>query len=101
VNDDDPFDLARFIQAQAPHYEPALAEIRLGRKRSHWMWFIFPQLDGLGSSSMSRHYAIRSLAEAEAYLRHPVLGPRLVACCQAARQTHAASLEQAMIWSPA
>jgi uncharacterized protein (DUF1810 family) len=89
--DDDPFDLARFVQAQALHYERALAEIQLGQKRSHWMWFIFPQFDGLGSSSMSRHYAIKSLAEAEAYLRHPVLGLRRVACCQAALSVEARS----------
>ncbi|HKW00097.1 MAG TPA: DUF1810 domain-containing protein [Vicinamibacterales bacterium] len=91
MNDDDPFDLARFVEAQALHYEQALTEVRLGRKRSHWMWFIFPQCDGLGSSSMSRRYAIKSLAEAEAYLRHPVLGQRLMACCQAALSVDARS----------
>lgn len=80
----DPFDLDRFVQAQADDYEQALAEIRSGRKRSHWMWYIFPQIDGLGFSSTSRRYAIKSLAEAEAYLSHPVLGPRLVECAEAA-----------------
>ena len=81
---DDPHDLDRFVLAQADDYERALAEIRAGRKRSHWMWYIFPQFDGLGFSSMSRRYAIRSLAEARAYLDHPVLGPRLVECAEAA-----------------
>lgn len=80
----DPFDLQRFVHAQEGQYERALAEIRRGRKMSHWMWYIFPQLAGLGSSPMSRRYAITGLAEAEAYLRHPVLGPRLVACAEAA-----------------
>jgi uncharacterized protein (DUF1810 family) len=72
------------VQAQERDYEQAVSEIRGGRKRSHWMWYIFPQYDGLGSSSTSRHYAIKSVAEAEAYLRHPVLGPRLVECAEAA-----------------
>jgi uncharacterized protein (DUF1810 family) len=80
----DPFTLSRFVQAQAPVYAQALAEITAGRKRSHWMWFIFPQLAGLGASAMARHYAIRSRAEAQAYLAHPVLGPRLITCAQAA-----------------
>ena len=75
---DDPFDLARFVSAQAHTYEYALAELRRGRKRSHWMWFVFPQLAGLGRSSTAQHYGIRSLAEARAYLEHPVLGPRLL-----------------------
>src|SRR5436309_5542889 len=79
----DPYDLARFVQAQARDYEQAMSEIRSGRKRSHWMWYIFPQFDGLGFSSTSRQYAIKSQAEAEAYLRHPVLGPRLRASVQA------------------
>jgi uncharacterized protein (DUF1810 family) len=84
MNAPDPFDLDRFVQAQARTYDQALAEIRGGRKRSHWMWFIFPQYDGLGSSPTSRHYAIKSLAEAEAYLAHPVLGPRLLESARAA-----------------
>ena len=74
----DPYDLARFLEAQARDYEQALSEIRAGHKRSHWMWYIFPQFDGLGSSPTSRQYAIKSAAEAEAYLAHPVLGSRLV-----------------------
>ncbi len=81
---DDPFDLDRFVQAQAEDYDRALAEVRAGRKRSHWMWYIFPQIDGLGFSPMARRYAIKSAAEARAYLDHPLLGPRLVACSEAA-----------------
>lgn len=77
---DDPFDLDRFVVAQAGDYEQALAELRAGRKRSHWIWYILPQLAGLGHSQMSRRYAIESLAMARAYLSHPVLGPRLQTC---------------------
>jgi uncharacterized protein (DUF1810 family) len=80
----DPYDLNRFVEAQEGVYEQALAEIRGGRKRSHWMWFVFPQIDGLGSSPTAKRYAIKTRAEAEAYLAHPVLGPRLVACAEAA-----------------
>jgi uncharacterized protein (DUF1810 family) len=80
---DDPHDLSRFVHAQQDDYEAALSEIRGGRKRSHWMWYIFPQLDGLGFSSISRRYSIKSIAEAEAYLGHPILGPRLLECCEA------------------
>jgi uncharacterized protein (DUF1810 family) len=80
----DPYDLGRFVRAQQEDYEQALAEIRSGRKRSHWMWYIFPQVEGLGLSSTSRLYAIKTLAEATAYLAHPVLGPRLRACAEAA-----------------
>ena len=78
-----PFDLSRFIEAQRGVYEQALAELEQGRKQSHWMWFIFPQIDGLGSSSTAKHYAIKSVAEAKAYLEHPLLGARLVKCCEA------------------
>jgi uncharacterized protein (DUF1810 family) len=81
---DDPHDLRRFVEAQRPSYDRALAEIVGGHKRSHWMWYVFPQLEGLGSSAMARTYAIRSLAEAAAYLHHPILGPRLVECAAAA-----------------
>ena len=73
---DDPFDLSRFVDAQRGSYEQALAEIRRGAKSTHWMWFIFPQISGLGTSAMAQRFAIRSLAEAQAYLRHPTLGPR-------------------------
>jgi uncharacterized protein (DUF1810 family) len=79
----DPWRLSRFVDAQAGTCERALAELRGGRKRSHWMWFVFPQLTGLGFSSMSVRYAISGLAEARAYLEHPVLGPRLHACAEA------------------
>jgi uncharacterized protein (DUF1810 family) len=81
---DDPFDLGRFLRAQEDDYERALAEIRSGRKRTHWMWYIFPQFDGLGFSSTARHYAIKSIEEARAYLAHPILGPRLLECAEAA-----------------
>lgn len=80
----DAYDLARFVEAQRGSYENALAEIGSGRKRSHWMWYIFPQIAGLGSSATSRRYALRSTSEAEAYLRHDILGPRLTACAEAA-----------------
>ena len=79
----DPHGLARFVVAQERNFDAALAEVQRGRKRTHWMWYVFPQIAGLGASEMSRRYAIRSAAEAEAYLRHPVLGPRLVECFEA------------------
>ena len=77
---DSSFDLERFVAAQRDVYETALAELRAGRKRSHWMWFVFPQVAGLGHSSVAQHYGIASLHEARAYLAHPVLGPRLREC---------------------
>ena len=77
---DDPYDLRRFVEAQEPVYARVLAELRAGRKASHWMWFIFPQIAGLGHSAMARRYAISSRSEASAYLDHPVLGPRLREC---------------------
>jgi uncharacterized protein (DUF1810 family) len=80
---DDPYDSNRFVRAQETVYERALSEIRGGRKRTHWMWYIFPQLDGLAFSSTSEFYAIKSLAEARAYLDHPILGPRLLECAEA------------------
>ncbi len=81
----DAFDLQRFVDAQdgGGTYAAALAELRAGRKRSHWMWFVFPQVAGLGRSAMAQHYAISGLPEARAYLAHPVLGPRLVECARA------------------
>ena len=88
----DPFRLERFVSAQAGAYEHALAELRAGRKRSHWMWFIFPQARGLGHSPTAQHYAVSSLDEARAYLAHPVLGARLLACTQAATCADAPSL---------
>jgi uncharacterized protein (DUF1810 family) len=77
---DDPYDLRRFEDAQAGTYDAAVRELRAGRKTSHWMWFVFPQIAGLGRSPIAQRYAIGSLAEAEAYLAHPVLGPRLLEC---------------------
>jgi uncharacterized protein (DUF1810 family) len=79
---EDPFGLERFVDAQASGrtYQRAVEELRRGRKDSHWMWFVFPQVAGLGQSAMSQHYAISSLGEARAYLAHPVLGPRLAEC---------------------
>jgi uncharacterized protein (DUF1810 family) len=76
----DAFQLRRFVDAQESVFAEVLAELRAGRKTSHWMWFVFPQIAGLGHSSTARHYAIRSLDEAKAYLAHPVLGPRLREC---------------------
>jgi uncharacterized protein (DUF1810 family) len=76
-------DLQRFVDAQRDVYAIALAELRAGHKRTHWMWFVFPQIAGLGSSEMARRYAIRSADEAAAYLAHPVLGPRLRECASA------------------
>jgi len=76
----DPFDLNRFLSAQEPVFRAVLDELGQGRKKSHWMWFVFPQLAGLGSSPMSQRYAIGSRAEAAAYLSHAILGPRLIQC---------------------
>ncbi|HKT53374.1 MAG TPA: DUF1810 domain-containing protein [Caulobacteraceae bacterium] len=91
--DDDPHDLQRFVEAQARIYDGALAELRAGRKTSHWMWFIFPQAAGLGASPMAQRYAIASLDEAQAYLSHPVLGPRLMACVEAVNALDGLSAE--------
>lgn len=76
----DPFDLERFIRAQNPVFRDVQGELARGRKQTHWMWFVFPQVAGLGFSAMSQRYAIGSRAEARAYLAHPVLGPRLIEC---------------------
>ena len=91
----DPFNLQRFVAAQdaGGTYETAIGELRRGRKTSHWMWFIFPQMAGLGSSEMSRRYAIHSLEEARAYLRHPVLGQRLIDCATVVANSQANSAE--------
>jgi uncharacterized protein (DUF1810 family) len=80
---DDLHDLNRFVEAQEDDYERALSEIVGGRKRTHWMWYIFPQIDGLGSSSISKRFSIKGVEEARAYLDHPVLGPRLLRCAEA------------------
>jgi len=82
-DDGDPHDLRRFLDAQARDYAQALAELRSGRKRTHWMWYVFPQLAGLGVSAMSARYALAGLEDARAYLAHPVLGRRLVECMEA------------------
>ena len=84
MHEEDRWQLARFVAAQRGTYADALAEIRDGDKQSHWMWFVFPQLAGLGHSSMAQRYAISGVEEARAYLGHPVLGPRLVECANAA-----------------
>jgi uncharacterized protein (DUF1810 family) len=85
-SDGDPFDLERFVDAQAPVYGDVVDELRAGRKRSHWMWFVFPQLLGLGGSPMAARYGITSLDEARAYLHHELLGPRLRECTQLVNQ---------------
>jgi uncharacterized protein (DUF1810 family) len=96
--DTDSFDLERFVTAQAPAFASALAELRAGQKRSHWMWFVFPQLRGLGHSAMARRYGLGSLAEARAYLAHPLLGPRLVACTRAVLAVEGRSLRAIFGW---
>jgi uncharacterized protein (DUF1810 family) len=79
----DPYDLNRFVQAQERDYERALSELTSGRKRTHWMWYIFPQLDGLASSETAKRYALKGIQEAKAYLEHPVLGSRVLQCAEA------------------
>jgi uncharacterized protein (DUF1810 family) len=95
----EPFDLERFVTAQEPVFDTVLSELRAGRKRSHWMWFVFPQLRGLGHSAMAERYGISSLAEARAYLAHPVLGPRLDLCTRTVLEIETASLH-AIFGSP-
>jgi uncharacterized protein (DUF1810 family) len=90
----DPFNLERFVSAQAAVFPQVLAELHAGEKRSHWIWFIFPQMKGLGRSSLAEFYGIGSLAEAEAYLRHPVLGPRLVECTRLVNQIEGRSIRE-------
>ena len=77
---DDSYNLKRFVEAQDPVYRQVCSELRTGQKTSHWMWFIFPQIEGLGTSTMARKFALSSLKEARAYLEHPVLGPRIIEC---------------------
>lgn len=95
---DDPFDLQRFVDAQDRVYHQVVAELRAGAKRSHWIWFIFPQLAELGTSSTAKIFGIRSLAEARAYLAHPVLGPRLHECARLVTSVNDASIEQIFGW---
>jgi uncharacterized protein (DUF1810 family) len=95
---EDRFDLARFISAQKDDYARALAEIQSGRKRSHWMWYIFPQIDGLGSSATAQYYAIKSIDEARAYLDHPILGSSLIECARAVLQVNGRSATEIFGW---
>jgi uncharacterized protein (DUF1810 family) len=94
MSDADPFDLERFVTAQAPVFPTVLSELKAGRKRTHWMWFVFPQLRGLGHSSMATFYGLPSLAEARAYLAHPVLGSRLELCTRTILEIPNGSLHQ-------
>lgn len=90
----DRYDLQRFVDAQKPVYETVRCELRSGRKKTHWTWFVFPQIAGLGFSPMARKFAISSLAEATAYLDHPVLGPRLVECTGLVNAVEGRPIEQ-------
>ncbi|MBX8690172.1 DUF1810 domain-containing protein [Mycolicibacterium porcinum] len=94
----DPFDLQRFVDAQAGAYTEVCAELRAGRKRSHWIWFIFPQLRGLGRSPTAAHYGIASAEEARAYLAHPTLGPRLRECARLVTHIDGRTAEQIFGW---
>lgn len=96
---DDPFQLQRFTAAQADVYQEALSEIKAGLKQGHWMWFVFPQIDGLGRSGTARFYSIKSAEEAVAYLNHPVLGWRLIECSEAILGANGKSAEE-MLGSP-
>ena len=96
VDSEDPFDLSRFVKAQARDYEIAFAELRASEKHSHWMWFIFPQLRGLGHSSTAAFYGITSLNEARAYLAHPILGVRLRECVRALLDLHGSNAEDVL-----
>jgi uncharacterized protein (DUF1810 family) len=87
----DPHHLQRFFDAQAPVFESVRAELRRGRKVSHWMWFIFPQIEGLGHSTMAQRYAITGIEEAAAFLSHSLLGPRLLECCRILHELHGRS----------
>ena len=91
---DDPYNLQRFVDAQHPVYEQVRSELREGRKSSHWMWFVFPQIEGLGSSALARRFAISCLEEAEAYLTHPLLGPRLRECTQLVNLVEGAAIDR-------
>jgi len=88
------FDPDRFVQAQDAVYERVRRELREGRKRGHWMWFVFPQLSGLGFSAMAQRYAIATLGEAAAYLEHPILGPRLIECSELVNQVEARTINE-------
>jgi uncharacterized protein (DUF1810 family) len=90
----DPFNLQRFVDAQSPIFDQACSELRNGAKRSHWMWFIFPQIKGLGYSQLARKFAISSREEAKAYLEHPILGPRLIECTELVNLIQDRAIEQ-------
>jgi uncharacterized protein (DUF1810 family) len=90
----DPFNLQRFVEAQSPIFEQVCSELRGGAKRSHWMWFIFPQIRGLGNSQLARKFAISSREEAKAYLEHPILGPRLIECTKLVNLIEGRAIEQ-------
>ena len=94
MNPDDPYDLKRFLSAQEGIYERALAELTHGQKRNHWMWYIFPQFDGLGYSPTAKQYSIKSIEEARQYLNHPVLGKRLLECTEAVIALKGGSLSE-------
>ena len=98
MNQPDPFDLQRFVDAQARVYDTVLGELRDGRKRSHWMWFVFPQLRGLGSSPTAVRFAISSIDEARAYLAHELLGPRLRECTGLVATIDGRSAEEIFGW---
>jgi uncharacterized protein (DUF1810 family) len=93
VTEPDPFDLERFVRAQAPVFEQVRQELRSGRKSSHWMWFVFPQLQGLGHSAMARRYALSGPEEAHAYLHHPLLGARLIECTQLVNRIEGSTIQ--------
>jgi uncharacterized protein (DUF1810 family) len=94
----DPFDLNRFVEAQGRVYDAVVSELRAGRKRTHWMWFVFPQLRALGRSPTAHLYGIGSLDEARAYLAHPVLGPRIRECARLVAAVEGSDIEQIMGW---
>ncbi len=96
MTENDPHTLQRFLTAQDENFDAALKELRDGRKQSHWIWYVFPQVSGLGSSSMAQRFAIQSRAEAVAYLEHPILGPRLRKCCDALLAHRDAQIDQIM-----
>ncbi len=98
MNQPDPFDLQRFVDAQGPVYETVIGELRGGRKRSHWMWFVFPQLRGLGGSPTALRFGISSIDEARAYLAHELLGPRLRECAELVAQIDGRAAEEIFGW---
>lgn len=98
MNEADPFDLRRFVDAQDRVYDAVLAELHDGAKRSHWIWFVFPQLRGLGRSPTAARFGIASLAEAQAYLAHPVLGPRLRECTRLVNAIDGRSVDEIFGW---